>query len=58
MKSIIERSFILEQMVENGEIGVVGAMHNIETGKVTFYTDVMYIKDEKNPKFSVTELRH
>ncbi len=58
VKSIIERSFILEQMVENGEIGVVGAMHNIETGKVTFYTDVMYIKDEKNPKFSVTELRH
>jgi len=58
VKSIIERSFILEQMVENGEIGVVGAMHNIETGKVTFYTDVMYIKDEKNPKFSVSELRH
>lgn len=58
VKSIIERSFILEQMVENSEIGVVGAMHNIETGKVTFYTDVMYIKDSKNPKFSVSELRH
>ena len=57
VKSIIERSFILEKMVENGEIGVVGAMHNIETGKVTFYTDVMYIKDEKNPKFSVAELK-
>ena len=58
VKSIIERSFILEQMVENGAIGVVGAMHDIETGKVTFYPDVMYIKDDKNPKFSVTELRH
>jgi len=58
VKSIIERSFILEQMVEKGEIGVVGAMHNIETGKVTFYTDVMYIKDDKNPKFSVADLRH
>lgn len=57
VKSIIERSFILEQMVENGEIGVVGAMHNIETGKVTFYTDVMFIKDDKNPKFSVSELK-
>ncbi|MES2574321.1 MAG: carbonic anhydrase family protein [Bacteroidota bacterium] len=57
VKSIIERSFILEQMVENGEIGVVGAMHNIETGKVEFYTDIMFIKDEKNPKFSVAELK-
>jgi carbonic anhydrase len=58
VKSIIERSFILEQMVENGQIGVVGAMHDIETGKVTFYTDVMYIRDDKNPKFSVADLRH
>lgn len=57
VKSIIERSFILEQMIENGEIGVVGAMHNIETGKVTFYNDVTYIKDEKNPKFSTAELK-
>jgi carbonic anhydrase len=58
VKNIIERSFILEQMVENGAIGVVGAMHDIETGKVTFYPDAMYIKDDKNPKFSVSELRH
>ena len=58
VKSIIERSFILEQMVENGQIGVVGAMHDIETGKVTFYPDAMYIKDDKNPKFSVADLRH
>ena len=56
VKNIIERSFILEQIVEHGEIGVVGAMHNIETGKVTFYTDVMYIRDDKNPKFSVANL--
>ena len=58
VKNIIERSFILEQMVENGKIGVIGAMHNIETGKVTFYSDVMYIRDELNPKFSVAELRY
>lgn len=58
VKNIIERSFILEQMVENGEIGIVGAMHNLETGEVTFYDDVMFIKDNQNPDFSVTELRH
>jgi carbonic anhydrase len=58
VKNIIERSFIIEQMVENGEIGVVGAMYNIETGQVDFYEDVMFIRDEMNPSFSVEELRH
>jgi carbonic anhydrase len=57
VKNIIERSYVLEQMIENGEIGIVGAMHNIETGEVTFYDDVVYIKDELNPAFSVAELR-
>jgi carbonic anhydrase len=57
VKSIIERSYILEQMVENGEIGIVGGMHNIETGNVTFYKDVCFIKDDQNPNFSVKDLR-
>lgn len=47
VKNIIERSFVLEQMIENGEIGIVGAMHNIETGEVSFYDDVTFINDEK-----------
>ena len=58
VKNIIERSFILEQMLENGEIGIVGAYHNLETGLVEFYPDVMYIKDEQNPEFTVADLRH
>lgn len=58
VKNIIERSFIIEQMVENGEIGVVGAMYDVETGMVEFYDDVEYIRDEQNPQFSVAELRH
>jgi carbonic anhydrase len=58
VKNIIERSFILEQMVESGEIGVVGAMYNLETGKVNFYDDVMFIRDAKNPDFSVESLRY
>jgi carbonic anhydrase len=44
-------------MVENGEIGVVGAMYDIETGTVEFYDDVKYIRDEQNPDFSVADLR-
>lgn len=57
VRNIIERSFILEHMIENGEIGIVGGMHNIETGEVTFYEDSLYIKDENNPDFSIGGLR-
>lgn len=45
-------------MVENGEIGIIGAMHNIETGEVVFYDDVQYIKDDENLGFTIAELRH
>lgn len=58
VRSIIERSFILEQMLENGEIGIVGANYDVESGVVEFYEDTLYIKDEANPEFSVAELRH
>jgi carbonic anhydrase len=58
VKNIIERSFILEEMVESGEIGVVGAMYNIETGRVDFYDEVLFIRDEQNLAFSISELRH
>jgi carbonic anhydrase len=58
VKSIIERSFILEQMLENGEIGIVGANYDVESGVVEFYDDTLYIKDDANPEFSVAELRH
>lgn len=57
VKNIIERSYVLEQLLETGEIGVVGAMHDIETGKVTFYEDATYIKDELNPDFSFDKVR-
>lgn len=58
VRNIIERSFVLEQMLDQGQIGIVGAMHDIESGKVTFYDDVIYIKDELNPDFTVATIRH
>ena len=58
VKNIIERSFVLEKMLEEGKIGIVGAMHDIETGKVVFYEDVLYIKDDLNPNFTVDHLKH
>lgn len=58
VKSIVERSYILEQMIENGAIGIVGAMHDIETGKVIFYEDSNFIKDNENTKFHEEDFRH
>jgi len=56
-EQIIERSYILEQMLEKGEIGVVGAMYNVKNGEVEFYDDVLYINDEQNPNFTLKDFR-
>jgi len=39
VKAIKERSTILSQMISNGEIGIVGGMHELSTGEVTFFPD-------------------
>jgi carbonic anhydrase len=39
VKSILERSPILKEMIEKGEIGIVGGSHDIATGEVTFYDE-------------------
>lgn len=39
VRTVVERSFILEHMVIAGEIGVIGAMHDLNTGLVDFYEE-------------------
>lgn len=58
VKNIIERSFVLEQLIESGQIGIVGAIHNIDTGKVSFYDDVTFINDEESKNFSLKNLNY
>ena len=43
--AIVERSYILEQMIENGKIAIIGAMHNLETGLVEFYEDTLVTEE-------------
>ena len=43
IKAIMERSTILEHMIVNGEIGIIGGMHDLSTGQVTYYTDATFI---------------
>ena len=37
MQTLRDRSAVLRKMVEQGEIGLVGAMYDVSKGKVVFY---------------------
>ena len=39
--SIVARSFILEQMIAKGEIAIIGAKHDLDSGAVEFYADTL-----------------
>jgi carbonic anhydrase len=39
MKEIREKSPVLKEMLDSGTVGLVGAMYDLETGVVTFYSD-------------------
>ena len=39
VRAIVERSNVLEGLIEGGHVGVVGGMHDLETGRVEFYND-------------------
>ena len=41
---ILERSTILKEMIEKGELGIVGGTHDITSGAVNFYDDTLIIK--------------
>lgn len=44
VQTILDKSEILKTMVDDGEIGLVGGMYNIESGLVEFYEDATYLK--------------
>jgi carbonic anhydrase len=42
VKAILERSSILENMIANGEIGIIGGMHDLTTGQVTYFENTAF----------------
>lgn len=46
VKAIMERSPILKELIENGEIGIVGGTHDLSTGLVTFYNETMIVNSQ------------
>lgn len=52
VKEIMNRSAVLKEMIDEGEIGIVGAMYNVESGDVEFYNDTLIIENlEKEASF-------
>ena len=43
VKAIMERSPILKEMIESGQIGIVGGTHDIATGEVEFFEDTLVL---------------
>ena len=43
VKAIMERSTILEHMLQSGEIGLIGGMHELSTGQVSFYEETNFL---------------
>ena len=46
VKNVLDRSKVLYEMIENGEIGLIGGLHNLETGEVEFYQDACFKSKE------------
>lgn len=46
VRSIVERSYVLEQLIEMEQIAVIGAIHNLNTGIVEFCDDTLIMNKE------------
>jgi carbonic anhydrase len=41
VQAILDRSPILSEMIQSGQLGIIGGIHDISTGEVTFYSETM-----------------
>lgn len=39
VRTIVNRSYILERLIESGKVAIIGAKHDLPTGEVTFFDD-------------------
>lgn len=48
LENIIEQSVILREMIEKGQIGLIGAIYDVKTGLVEFLEDTFMLGDVKH----------
>lgn len=56
VECIVEQSVVLREMIENGEIGLVGAMYDIETAQVEFLEETLMIGEVKHFYLDISTL--
>ncbi|MVT07167.1 carbonic anhydrase family protein [Chitinophaga tropicalis] len=56
VQAIMEQSHILRDMILNGEVGIIGAVYDVETGVVTFKEHTLIIGSEMYKGHSETVL--
>jgi carbonic anhydrase len=47
VRDILDRSPIIKEMVDAGEIGIIGGMYDVTTGRVQFYEDTKILNTKK-----------
>ncbi|HLP52280.1 MAG TPA: carbonic anhydrase family protein [Chitinophagales bacterium] len=48
VKNIVDRSHIIEQLIETGKIAIIGAKLNLESGAVEFFDDTLISSDHED----------
>jgi carbonic anhydrase len=55
VEAIVERSVVLRQLIEAGQVGLVGGTYSVESGDVTFFDDTWMCGEVKHFYLDVTE---
>lgn len=55
LEAIVERSVILREMIEKGELGLIGAIYDVETGHVDFLEETFMLGKIKHFYFDFEE---
>src|SRR5688572_5397810 len=50
VQAILDRSAILKDMIDEGKIGICGAMYDVANGQVEFYQDTIVINEQQDEK--------
>jgi carbonic anhydrase len=60
MLDIFDRSHILKELLEQGKIGMIGAMYDVNTGRVHFseYAEQIQAFDAKHSKDLLATFNH
>lgn len=43
VQDILDRSSVLKEMIDSGKVGIVGATHDIKTGKIHYYEETLIL---------------